>query len=71
MSSLTKAQQRDRFFAEFLRRLREAAPGTRVYMAAGDLFKDAEVHGPKKQEAARRPAGPRNDDDKEPGDMRR
>ncbi len=43
MSSLTKAQQRERFLAEFLRRLHEAPPGTRVYMAVGDLFKDADV----------------------------
>jgi hypothetical protein len=43
MAYETKKQQRDRFIAEFLRRLREAPPGTRVYMRVGDVFKDADV----------------------------
>jgi hypothetical protein len=43
MTNLTKKELQDRFLTEFLRRLREAPPGTRVYMATGDLFKDAEV----------------------------
>ena len=29
---------------EFLRRIREASPGERIYMAVGDLFEAAEVH---------------------------
>jgi hypothetical protein len=41
----TKKQQRGRVLTEFLRRLREAPPGTRVYMPVGDVFKDADVHG--------------------------
>ena len=32
MAYLTKMQERERFLVEFLRRLREAPPGTRVYM---------------------------------------
>jgi hypothetical protein len=32
MASLTKKQLQERFFEEFLRRLREAPDGTRVYM---------------------------------------
>jgi len=32
MAYLTKKQLQKRFFAEFLRRLREAPPGTRIYM---------------------------------------
>jgi hypothetical protein len=43
MAYETKKQQRDRFIAEFLRRLGEAPPGTRVYMRVGDVFKDADV----------------------------
>jgi hypothetical protein len=43
MVYLTKKQERERFLAEFLRRLREAPPGTRVYMRVGDVFKDADV----------------------------
>jgi hypothetical protein len=43
MTYETKKQQRERFLAEFLRRLREAPPGTRVYMRVGDVFKDADV----------------------------
>jgi hypothetical protein len=36
-------QEREQFLAEFLRRLREAPPGTRVYMRVGDVFKGADV----------------------------
>ena len=43
MAYLTKKQERERFIEEFLRRLREAPPGERVYMRVGDLFKPADV----------------------------
>ena len=43
MAYLTKKQERKRFIAEFVRRLREAPPGIRVYMRVGDVFKDADV----------------------------
>lgn len=43
MGRLSKEHERAVFIAEFLRRLREAAPGARVYMRAGDVFKDADV----------------------------
>jgi len=43
MAYLTKKQQRELFIDEFLRRLREAPPGTRVYMRVGDVFRDADV----------------------------
>jgi hypothetical protein len=43
MAHETKTQQREQFIAEFLRRLREAPPGTRVYMSVGDVFRDADV----------------------------
>jgi hypothetical protein len=43
MAHETKTQQRERFIAEFLRRLREAPPGTRVHMRVGDVFRDADV----------------------------
>jgi len=43
MAYLTKKQERELFIAEFVRRLREAPPGTRVYMRVGDVFKDADV----------------------------
>jgi hypothetical protein len=52
-----------RFFAEFLRRLREAPPGTRVYMSVGDVFKDADVHSIDEWRAARQAAVVRDDDD--------
>jgi hypothetical protein len=42
------------FIAEFLRRLREAAPGERVYMRVGDRFKDADVIDLNEWQAARR-----------------
>lgn len=44
MTYLTKMQERKRFIAEFVRRLREAPPGQRVYMRVGDVFKDADIH---------------------------
>jgi hypothetical protein len=53
MAYLTKKQERERFLAEFLRRLREAPPGTRVYMRVGDVFKDADVVGIDELQAAR------------------
>jgi hypothetical protein len=43
MTYLTKEQERQQFLAEFLQRLREAPPGTRVYMRVGDVFSDADV----------------------------
>ncbi len=53
MAYLTKKQERERFLAEFLRRLREAPPGTRVHMRVGDVFKDADVVGIDELRAAR------------------
>ena len=67
MTYETKEQQRERFLAEFLRRLREAPPGTRVYMPVGDVFKDANVHTLDELRAARL----RDDDDGEGGEPRR
>jgi hypothetical protein len=43
MARETKTQQRERFIAEFLHRLREAPPGTRVYMSVADVFRSADV----------------------------
>jgi hypothetical protein len=43
MAYLTKKQERERFLAEFIRRLRAAPQGTRVYMRVGDVFRDADV----------------------------
>ena len=43
MGRLTKEHERALFIAEFLRRLRGAAHGERVYMRVGDMFKDADV----------------------------
>ena len=40
MAYLTKMQERERFLAEFLRRLRQAPPGTRIYMRVGDVFSE-------------------------------
>ena len=65
MTYETKKQQRKRFVAEFLRRLREAPPGTRVYMPVGDVFKDADVHSLDELRAAREAAVVREDADKE------
>ena len=45
MTYLTKMQERELFIAEFLRRLREAPPGTRVSYGCGDVFRDADVVG--------------------------
>jgi UDP-2,3-diacylglucosamine pyrophosphatase LpxH len=44
MAHLSKKQRQERLMEEFLRRIREASPGERVYMAVGDLFEAAEVH---------------------------
>jgi hypothetical protein len=63
MAYLTKKQQRELFIAEFLQRLREAPPGTRVYMRVGDVFKDADVVGIDELRAARKAALVRDDDD--------
>ena len=63
MSELTKKQLQERFLAEFLRRTREAPPGTRVYMPVGDLFKDADVHILDDWRAARRTGVAREEED--------
>jgi hypothetical protein len=63
MVYLTKMQEREQFLAEFLRRLREAPPGTRVYVRVGDVFKDADVVGIDELWAAREAALVRDDDD--------
>ncbi len=63
MAYLTKKQERERFLAEFLRRLREVPPGTRVYMRVGDVFKDADVVSIDELRAAREAALVRDDDD--------
>jgi hypothetical protein len=63
MTRETKKQQRERFLAEFLQRIREAPPGTRFYMAVGDVFKDADVHNIEELRTARRAAVVRNDND--------
>ncbi|MFZ0373274.1 MAG: hypothetical protein WAL39_08160 [Xanthobacteraceae bacterium] len=65
MAYETKKQQRERFIAEFLRRIREAPPGTRVYMRVGDVFKDADVVSIDELRAAREAALPRDDYDDE------
>jgi hypothetical protein len=44
MTRLTKKQRQQLFLEEFLRRVQEAPPGERVYVAVGDLFEAAEVH---------------------------
>jgi hypothetical protein len=63
MAYLTKKQERERFIDEFLRRLREAPPGTRVYMRVGDVFRDADVVSIDELRAAREGALVRDDDD--------
>ena len=63
MAYLTKKQQRELFIDEFLRRLREAPPGTRVYMRVGDVFRDADVVSIDELRAAREAALVRNNDD--------
>jgi len=63
MAYLTKKQQRELFIDEFLRRLREAPAGTRVYMRVGDVFRDADVVNIDELRAAREAALVRDDDD--------
>ncbi len=63
MAYLTKKQQRELFINEFLRRLREAPPGTRVYMRVGDVFRDADVVSIDELRAAREAALVRDNDD--------
>jgi len=55
--------QRELFIDEFLRRLREAPPGTRVYMRVGDVFRDADVVSIDELRAAREAALVRDNDD--------
>jgi len=71
MAYLTKMQERERFLAEFLRRLREAPPGARVYMRVGDVFKDADVVSIDELRAAREAALVCDDDDDEGEDTSR
>jgi hypothetical protein len=63
MAYLTKKQERELFVEEFLRRLREAPPGTRVYMRVGDVFRDADVVSIDELRAAREAALVRDNDD--------
>ena len=63
MAYLTKKQQRELFIDEFWRRLREAPPGTRVYMRVGDVFRDADVVSIDELRAAREAALVRDNDD--------
>jgi len=63
MAYLTKKQHRELFIDEFLRRLREAPPGTRVYMRVGDVFRDADVVSIDELRAAREAALVRDNDD--------
>ena len=70
MTYLTKKQLQERFIEEFLRRLREAPEGERVYMRVGDLFKLADVYSIDELRAARRAAVVRDEDDDE-GERRR
>jgi len=63
MAYLTKKQQRELFIDEFLRRLREAPLGTRVYMRVGDVFRDADVVSIDELRAAREAALVRDNDD--------
>jgi hypothetical protein len=65
MTYLTKMQERERFLAEFLRRLREAPEGTRVYMRVGDVFRDADVVSIDELRAAREAAVDRDNHDDE------
>jgi hypothetical protein len=53
MTHLTKKQRQERLLEAFLRRIRGAPPGERVYMAVGDLFEAAEVHDLNEVRAAR------------------
>jgi len=68
MAYLTKKQERERFIEEFLRRLREAPEGTRVYMRVGDVFRDADVVSIDELRAAREAALVRDDDDDDEGE---
>ena len=61
MAHLSKKQRQERLMEEFLRRIREASPGERVYMAVGDLFEAAEVHDLEQERAARRAAEDRGE----------
>lgn len=65
MAYLTKTQERERFLAEFLRRLRQAPPGARVYMRVGDVFRDADVVNIGELRAAREVAVVHDDDGEE------
>ncbi len=65
MTYLTKMQEREQFLAEFLRRLREAPPGTRVYMRVGDVFRDADVVSIDELRATREATLIRDDDNGE------
>lgn len=65
MAYLTKKQERERFLAEFLRRLRVAPQGTRIYMRVGEVFKDADVVSIDQLRAAREAALVRDDDNGE------
>jgi hypothetical protein len=56
MAHMTKKQRQELLIEAFLRRMREAAPGERVYMAVGDLFEAAEVHDLGEERNARRAA---------------
>ena len=62
MTRLTKKQRQQLFLEEFLRRVREAPPGERVYMAVGDLFEAAEVQDLDEARTARRDAAVRDDE---------
>jgi hypothetical protein len=53
----SSCSERALFIAEFLRRLRKAAHGERVYMRLGDIFKDADVIDLSEWQAARRKDG--------------
>jgi hypothetical protein len=56
MAHLSKKQRQERLMEEFLRRIRKASPGERVYTAVGDLFEAAEVHDLNEVRTARRAA---------------
>ena len=71
MAYLTKKQERELFIAEFSRRLREAPPGTRVYMRVGDVFKDADVISIDELRTAREAAVVRDNDADEGEEPRR
>ena len=71
MTYLTKMQEREQLLAEFLRRLCEAPPGTRVYMRVGDVFRDADVVGIDELRATREAALIRDDDNGEREDASR